>query len=121
EFDDPQAGQWQRRHGVSSDRTGGRMSLRETGSGELAEEGLPRQKACELALRFEQDVYSNAGLHAHPVEHEGEVLGRDVAAGSRRVGAATETAERRVERANAGIERGNDVGEARAAGVVEMR
>jgi hypothetical protein len=72
------------------------------------------------ARGLEQRVEVDAGLDPHLVQHRDEVLGGDVAGRAGRDGAAAELAEARLERVDAGLERGEHVGEALAAGVVEV-
>ena len=78
------------------------------------EDGLRR------ARRLDELLEVDPRLVAHLVEHRDEVLGRDVAGGPGRDRAPAQLAERRLERAHAGVERGQDVGEARPARVVEV-
>ena len=59
-------------------------------------------------------------VDAHAGEHEGEVFARGVAARAGRVRAAADAGEGGVEAGDAGLERGVDVGEGEAAGVVEV-
>ncbi len=62
----------------------------------------------------------DAGLDAHLVQHRDEILGGDVAGGPRRDRAAAELAEARLEALHPGLQRGQHVGQALAAGVVEV-
>src|SRR5438874_2012224 len=61
------------------------------------------------------------GIDAHLVQHRDQVLGGDVPRRPRRDRAAAKLAERRLERVHALLEGGEDIGEALAAGVVEVR
>ena len=54
------------------------------------------------------------------LEHVDEVLEGEVAAGARRERAAAEAADAAVDAAGAGVEGGERVGDAEAAGVVEV-
>ena len=80
-----------------------------------AEDLLDPARACEQ--RRELD----ARVDAHLVQHRDEVLSGDVAGRAGRHGAATELAEARLEALHARLQRGHDVREALAAGVVEVR
>ena len=73
------------------------------------------------SLRFDQRVEPDAGVEAHRLQHEHQVLGRDVAACARRIRTTAKSAERGIERADAGFECRDDVGKAGPARVVEMR
>ena len=68
----------------------------------------------------DQPVEVDPGLEPHRFEHEGEVLGDDVAGRAGRVGTAAEPAQRGIEGARAGVERRQHIGEAKPARVVEM-
>src|SRR5919109_4268925 len=74
----------------------------------------------ELA-RGEELLEIDACRDAHRLEHEHDVLGDDVAARTWGEGTAAEAAERAVEVAHALLVRGERVGKAEAARVVEMR
>src|SRR5919197_1063367 len=74
----------------------------------------------ELARR-KQLVEINAGRDAHRLEHEDQVFGDHVAARARCERAAAEAAERAVEMSHPFLVRGERVGEAKAARVVEVR
>src|SRR5262245_18456356 len=81
--------------------------FRHARGGELSVEGLAGQKVFELAARLQQRVEANAGVEAHRLQHEHQIFGGDVAARAGRVRATAETAERSIERTNAGVERGD--------------
>ena len=70
---------------------------------------------------FEQGIEVHAGVQAHALEHVHQILGADIAAGARCVGAAAEAAEGGVEAVDAGVQRCQGIGQAHAAGVVKMR
>ena len=74
-----------------------------------------------LARGAEQRLEVDARLDPHLVQHRDEVLGGDVAGRARRHRAAAELAEARLERVDAGLERGEHVRQPLAAGVVEVR
>src|SRR5438128_11079522 len=74
----------------------------------------------ELA-RLEQLLEIDAGGKAHALEHEHQILGHHVAARAGRERAAAEAAHGAVEMAHAFLVRGERVGEAEAARVVEVR
>ena len=78
------------------------------------------QGAVHQLAHPEQPVEVDPGVEAHRLEHEGQVLGDDVAGGAGRVGAAAEPTQRRVEGARPGVQRRQHVGEAEPAGVVKM-
>src|SRR3954464_6429780 len=79
------------------------------------------QDALGLARRADEGIEVDPGVHVHLVQHRDEVLGGDVARRAGGDGAAAELAEARLEALAAGLERGEDVGESLAAGVVEVR
>src|SRR5919112_6043260 len=79
------------------------------------------EDALHVAAGREQQIEVDSGLDAHLVQHRQQVLGRDV---PRRAGwnrAPAELAEARLEAVDARVECGDDVGEALAARVVEVR
>ena len=63
----------------------------------------------------------DAGVEAERLGEEHHVLGDHVAGRARRIGAAAEPAQRSIESAHAGLDRGRHVGDAEPARVVEMR
>ena len=63
----------------------------------------------------------DAGGDAHVLDHSREFLGGDVPGRARRVGASAEAADGRIEVGNAEFEGREDVGQAGAAGVVEVQ
>ena len=83
------------------------------------------ERAAEQLLRrargLDQRREVDPGLDPHLVQHRDQVLGRDVAGRARRDRAAAELAEARLERVDSLLERREHVGEALAAGVVEVR
>src|SRR3954469_19196360 len=81
----------------------------------------PAEHALGLARGLEQAIQVDPGLDAHLVQHRDEVLRGDVAGRARRDRAAAELAEARLEAVAAGLQRGEDVGQALAARVVEVR
>ncbi len=82
--------------------------------------GLAFQPLRHLRAQGEQPVEVDAGFDAHAGQQVGQVLGGDVAAGARRMRAAADAAEAGIEPADAQPQRGVAVGQAQAAGVVEM-
>jgi hypothetical protein len=72
------------------------------------------------ASRGDGQVKVESGLDTGLIEPVEELLGRDVAAGSRRERAATQAAHRRVKLGDAGKDRSEGVGLAGATGVVEV-
>ena len=68
----------------------------------------------------EDGVEVEAGAHAGLLQHVDQLLGGDVAAGARGERAAAEAADRGVELGHPGLDRGQRVGLAGAAGVVEV-
>src|SRR5208337_4237170 len=103
-----------------SSRVAVRIGFRHTRSGKLSVERLTWQPLCEAILCLEQRIEIDAGIEIHRLQHEDEVLGRDVAGRSGSMRTAAETAKRRIERTDAAVKRGDDVGEPGAAGIVEM-
>src|SRR4051794_5123598 len=80
----------------------------------------PAEHALGVARGLQQRIEVDAGLDAHLVEHRDEVLGGDVARGPLRHRAAAQLAEARLEALAAGLQRGEHVGQALAARVVEV-
>src|SRR5688572_416668 len=111
--------------GLWLDISGGPFGLAQIGlgqacPGELAVEDLPRQELGQTALGLDQGLEVDAGVEAHLLQHEDEVLGGDVAARSWGMRAAAEATQRGIERADVDIESGHHVGEAKAARVVKV-
>src|SRR4051794_35633721 len=109
----------------SDQRTAGRrnsvaMPVHRPGDEDVACE-LPPEDPLHLARARDQRLEVDPGLDAHLVEHRDEVFACDVAGRPRRHGAAAELAEARLEARHAGLERGEGVGQALAARVVEVR
>src|SRR6185312_12773939 len=73
------------------------------------------------AGRLEQRIEVDARLDAVALELPDEVLGGDVAGRARRVRAAAEAADRRVEHLSAAVERRPGAGVAGGARVVQVR
>src|SRR5208282_5189271 len=94
--------------------------LGQSGLGDGAMLDNVRQGAGDELADRNQPLDVDPGLEPHRLEHEGEILGDDVAGGARRVGAASEPAQRGVEGACAGVQRRQHVGEAEPTGIVEM-
>ena len=80
----------------------------------------PPQRVADVARRGEQRVQVDAVAQPLAVEQVDEVLGGQVAGRARRVRAAAGPAGRGVEAADAELERRGDVGQRRAARVVEV-
>src|ERR687891_581871 len=66
----------------------------------------------DVAAGGQQLLEVDARLVAHLVQHREQVLGGDIAGGAGRHGAAAELAKARLEAADAGVQRGEHVGEA---------
>ena len=80
----------------------------------------PAEHLLRRARGLDQPRQVDPGLDPHLVQHRDDVLGRDVAGRARRHRAAAELAEARLEGVDALLQRGQHVGEALAAGVVEV-
>ena len=81
-----------------------------------------RRCSCARCAQLDQRVEVDAGVDLHVLEHVHEILGDDVAGRARRVRAAAEPADRRVEpRARPASSAGEHVREPGAAGVVEVQ
>ena len=77
--------------------------------------------ACSVTRAAREDgVEVQAGAHAGLLQHVDQLLGGDVAAGARGERAAAEAADRGVQLGHPGLDRGQRVGLAGAAGVVEV-
>ncbi len=100
---------------------GDRELLRHTGAREVAVERLAWQGIGEHVARRDQAGKVDARFIAHAVKHEHEVFGVDVARRARRMRAAAKSGERRVEFADAVLQRDQRIREAEAARVVEMQ
>src|SRR4051812_21370546 len=98
----------------------GTESFRHAREGEMAVGLLLGQDLHHDLAGGHQLVEIDTGGDAHRFEHEYQVLGDDVAARAGRERATPESAERAVEAAHAFLVRGERVGEAQAARVVEM-
>src|SRR5262245_2925153 len=83
-----------------------------------ARSGLPAERAADELAGAKQLLEIDAGVDAQAVEHVDHVFGGDVAGGSLRVGAASQSRDRAVESLHPQLERGIDVGERLAVGVV---
>ena len=81
---------------------------------------LALQLAFHDLARGHKSIQIDAGLHPLRFEHEHQILGHDVAAGPRCIGASAKTAQAGVEFAHAGIQGCEHIGEAQATGVVEV-
>lgn len=68
----------------------------------------------------EQGVKVDAGLAAHGLQHEGQVLRGRVPAGARRMRAAADAGQRGIEAAHTHLQRGQHVGQRQSACVVEV-
>ena len=74
----------------------------------------------ELTRGRDQAVEIHPGLVAHALQHVHDILGRDVARRTRRIGAAADAAQRHVERPDARIDSRDGVDEAHRSRVVKM-
>jgi len=73
------------------------------------------------AAGFDQLLEVDAGLDAQAVQHVDEILGREVARGTRRVRAAAEASDGGVEVADPLVQADERVGEGRAPRVVQVQ
>ena len=80
----------------------------------------PAEHLLGLGGGLDQLRQVHPGLDPHLLQHRDQVLGRDVPGRARRHRAAAELAEGALEGVDPGLERGEHVGEALAAGVVEV-
>ena len=74
----------------------------------------------QLLRQADQGVHVDPRFHLHQPEHVGQVFSRYVARSVRREGASPDAAQRTVQHGGARLHRGQGVGEAHAARVVEM-
>src|SRR5687767_1991479 len=100
--------------------SGSTESFGDARQGEMAVGRFLRDGVHHQLARRHQLVEVDAGLHAHRLEHEHQVFGDDVAARAGRERAAAEPAKRTVEMAHAFLVSGERIGQAQAAGVVQM-
>src|SRR3954453_19798518 len=80
-----------------------------------------RDVAWRDLARLHQASEVDAGRETHPLQHEHEILGDDVAARARSKGAATEARYRGIETADPRLETGDSIGKACAEPVVQMQ
>src|SRR5262249_58284546 len=80
-------------------------ALGQAGASDAAVERPTRQRLLEDPTRLDQLLEIDPGLQSHALQHEHEILGRDVPGRPRREWTAAEASERRVERADAEIGR----------------
>src|SRR5688572_3545958 len=90
------------------------------GQGEMPVGRLLRDGVHHQLARSHQLVEVDARAHTHRLEHEHQVFGDDVAARAGRERAAAEPAKRTIEMAHAFLVSGERVGQAQAAGVVQV-
>ena len=83
--------------------------------------GSAGRPSCSSRARLEQLLQVDAGGEAHAFQHEHQVLGHHVAGGAGRVRAAAQTRQAGIEGADALLQPGQRVGDAEAAGVVQMQ
>ena len=103
-------------------RTSPRLAIR-TGRARAHAQRGPAAVVSAAVVRRARRLGQQPGvpcLDPHLVEHRDHVLGGDVACRAGRYRTAAELAEARLERVDAGLQRGEDVGQALAAGVVEV-
>src|SRR6186713_1949637 len=100
--------------------SGSTESFGQAGDRNMAVDRLGGNRLRQDLARDEQLLQVDAGLDAHALEHEHQVLGDHVAARAGREGAAAEAAHRAVEVAHAFLVGGEGIGEAEAARVVQV-
>lgn len=81
---------------------------------------LPGQRVSDDRPHSDQSIEIDAGAEAHRLKHEDQVLGHDIARGAGSERTSAEATERRVERRQPGLERGQHVGESQAARIVAV-
>ena len=91
-----------------------------SGQQRVAAERAP-EDLLHAACARDQRGQVDARRDPHLMQHRNEILGGDVACRPGRNRAATQLAEARLEALHPGLERGQHIGEALAAGVVEVR
>src|SRR5690606_38170122 len=99
-------------------RTSGCLAGRDGVSG--AAGGSAAQVGRNPLADVDHGVEIDAGLDAHAVQHVDDVFGGDVAGGAFGVGAAAQPGHGGVEDGDAGLQRGEYVGEGLTVGVVEV-
>src|SRR6185503_4824433 len=100
--------------------SGSTESFGQAGDRNMAVDRLGGNRLRQDLARDEQLLQVDAGLDAHALEHEHQVLGDHVAARAGRERAAAETAHRAVEVAHPYLVGGERVGDAETARIVEM-
>ena len=92
----------------------------DAGARDRASKLLIGEPAFDLAAQLEQAIDVNSGCKPFGFQKEHCVFDIEVASRARRIGAAAQTADRRIEPPDSGPQDRRDVGEAKSARVVEM-